>query len=87
MLNREALVIPEGACPEQTYTLSKRIAAIELVSTGDQLGRLGPIIQLPPGAELGLCGNGYNDRTVKVRWNGGFYFVFYEDLKDCQRVF
>jgi len=38
------------------------------------------ITQLPEGAELELCGEGFNERTVRVRWAEGFYFVFLQDL-------
>lgn len=42
--------------------------------------RLGTILQLPEGAELRLIGDGFNERTVKVAWEGANYFVFFEDL-------
>ena len=39
------------------------------------------ITQLPRGAELQLCGEGFNDRTVRVKWAESFYMVFLQDLE------
>jgi hypothetical protein len=63
-------------------TLSKNIAAIQVLPTeGAGEPRLGMITQLPQNAELELCGEGFNERTVRVRWAEGFYFVFLQDLE------
>lgn len=42
--------------------------------------RLGTILQLPEGTQIRLIGDGFNERTVKVAWEGANYFVFLEDL-------
>lgn len=42
--------------------------------------RLGTILQLPEGAQIRLIGDGFNERTVKVSWEGANYFIFLEDL-------
>ena len=76
----EALSIPDCISPKQSYTLSRKIPAVQLVPTDGTHARLGPIIQLPSGSQLDLCGEGYNERTVKVRCDAMFYFVFQEDL-------
>jgi hypothetical protein len=66
---------------ERAYCLSKNIAAIQVLpADGPGEPRLGMITQLPEGAELELCGEGFNERTVRVRWAEGFYFVFLQDL-------
>lgn len=63
------------------FRLSKNIAAIQvLASNAGEEPRLGMITQLPAGAELNSCGEGFNERTVRVRWAGGTYFVFLQDL-------
>jgi hypothetical protein len=80
-VNSEAVFIPEDfSSPQESYTLSRKIAAIQLVSTGDGGARLGTVSQLLPGAHLDLCGTGFNERTVKVRCETGFYFVFLQDI-------
>jgi hypothetical protein len=62
--------------------LYKNIAAIQVLPSESSTElRLGMITQLPSGAELIVCGDGFNDRTVKVRWAEGFYFVFLQDLE------
>ena len=81
MLREEALFIPESVCPLKTYILSRRIAGIRLTrAADDSRGKLGEIVQLQPGARLDCCGDGYNDRTIKVHYAGEFYFVFLQDL-------
>jgi hypothetical protein len=79
-LNREAISIPEAASHGQTVTLSKRIAAVQLVRKENGTAALGPLSQLGPGIAVECCGNGYNERTVQVRAGNQFYFVFIEDL-------
>ena len=81
----EVLSIPDSICSGGAYTSSKRIAAIRLVAFDAHRGKFGDIRQLPPGARLDSCGNGYNDRTVKVYCDGHFYFVFREDHRDLIR--
>ena len=85
MLNEEVLSIPESVCPRgRTYTLCKRIAAIRLARVDGRRGKLGEIVQLPPGTRLDYCGDGYNERTVKVHYGGEFYFIFLQDLQDTE---
>ena len=80
MVKEDAVSIPPQSSAGQLYSLSKSIAAIELVyAEKDRLG-LGTVMQLPFGASIEVCGEGFNDRTVKVRSNDKFYFVFVQDL-------
>lgn len=66
--------------PKTTYILPRNVSAIQVIP--DEIGRirLGTIVQLPEGAEVDVCGEGFNDRTKKVAWQGGFYYLFTEDL-------
>jgi hypothetical protein len=85
VLSEQVLSIPESVCPQKTYTLSRRIAALRLIAPADgQRGKLGEISQLQPGAQLDCCGDGYNERTIKVHYAGEFYFVFLQDLYDAE---
>jgi hypothetical protein len=77
----QALFSSDCCSATETFTLSRKIAAVQLVPVEAPHGRLGAIVQLPRGAHLDLCGEGYDDRTVKVRWEDNFYFVFLEDLQ------
>ena len=84
MLSEQSLYIPESVRPLRSYTLSRRVAAIRLAhaAPGYQ-GKLGEIVQLAPGTRLDYCGDGYNERTIKVHSAGDFYFVFLQDLADA----
>ena len=42
---------------------------------------LGVISHLPQGSEITMCGNGFNDRTIKVEWQECYFYVFLEDLE------
>jgi len=64
-----------------TRMVSKNIPGIQLVATEDRPERLGLFRQLPETAKLEICGDGFDDRTVKVRWLDSFYFVFRQDLE------
>ena len=63
------------------YTLPKDTLAIGLASTTDGHPRLEPISKIPEGADVEYCGEGLNERMLKVRWQGKFYFVFSQDLR------
>jgi hypothetical protein len=43
--------------------------------------RLGTLIRLPDGAEVEVCGEGFNDRTAKVILGESTYYVFVDDLQ------
>jgi hypothetical protein len=81
MVNSEALYIPKDYLPQRARIVPRRICAIELIAGHNERGRLGPITQLPQHAQLEICGDGFNERTVKVRCKDSFYFVFREDLE------
>jgi len=61
-------------------SLAKNISAIELNGLENGKARLGPVLQLPSGAQIEVCGEGFNDRMVKIRSNGKYYFAFRSDL-------
>jgi hypothetical protein len=75
----DALFIPECVVVQETITAPKEISAIELIRS-DSGARLGHIAAVPGGSQLEICGSGFNQRTVKVRWNDRFFFVFLQDL-------
>ncbi len=64
------------------FCLRRNVAAIQVLPAGSaDEPKLGMITQLPAGAELAACGPGFNEKTMKVRWAGGMYFVFLQDLQ------
>ena len=80
-LNREEIFIPSPVRVERTSSLTRGISAVQLEpGTRSSRARLGELKILPAGATVEVCGAGYNERTVKVRCGGEFYFVFQGDL-------
>ena len=61
--------------------LSKDISALAIEADEHGGQRYGLIEQLPNGASVMLIGDGFNDRTVKVRCNEKYYYVFLQDIE------
>jgi hypothetical protein len=82
-VNESALFIPtDRSAICGPVTLSRCISAIQLVRKQDGGAKLGPLAQLGAGTIVELCGDGFNERTKKVRANGqSYFFVFREDLE------
>jgi hypothetical protein len=80
MADQQAIFIPEQCIGDRTCALLRNIAAVELVGNAQNRAGLGAVLQLPSGTRLQVCGHGFNDRTVKVRCNDKYYFVFSQDL-------
>jgi hypothetical protein len=72
-------LIPHRFQLPQTVTVSKDIAALELLPTrnGAHTGRITPV---PQGTCLEVCGHGFTERTIRVRWEGRLGFVFLQDV-------
>jgi hypothetical protein len=66
---------------DTSYTLSSEIYGMQLLPFGNGSVPLGPIIKIPIGARLDVCGNGFDERTAKVRCGDAYYFVFLQDLE------
>lgn len=71
--------------PEGINVLAHCIRAVPIVVGVGDREEVGPISQLPEGARLRFCGDGFNDFTVRVYWEGHYYFVFLQDLQDNPR--
>jgi hypothetical protein len=63
-------------------TLPKNTSAIQWLPATDAPGKLGALTQLPSGATVDICGDGFNERTAKVRYCEGYFFVFLQDLQE-----
>jgi hypothetical protein len=81
MANNEALF---SALFAPTFRLPNSIAAIPASCAHAAVPELGAISHLPEGAELALCGEGFNAATLKVRWEGQSYFVFVQDIAPAE---
>jgi len=69
----------QGLSSTKRSKLSRNITVIRL-GTDENGKRGGGISELPKDAKLDLCGEGFNERTVKVRWHGKLFFAFLQDL-------
>jgi hypothetical protein len=54
--------------------------ALQIVIGKDGTVRAGRLTQIALTADLVFCGDGFNDKTVKVRLGNQYYFVFREHL-------
>jgi hypothetical protein len=82
-LNEAALFIPPGLTTTRgPVTLAKPILAIQLVPKNDGSATLGTLTQLVAGTVIEICGDGFNERTTKIRADGrAYFFVFQHDLE------
>ena len=81
-MNTNEIFIPESGFSRETVALFKSISAIQLIAKEHGEGsKLGLISQLGAGTIVEVCGEGFNERTVKVRAHGQCYFVFLQDIK------
>ena len=80
-INRDAISIPLEAVITEYRVLTRTIAGISLESDDSGVARLGPVRELEQQTKVGICGPGFNDRTVKIiAEDQRFYFVFLDDL-------
>ena len=79
-MSTEAPFLGSSKFPK-TYTLSKSIAAIRALPPRGRATRAGGLLKLPKGAHIQIWAEGFNERTVKVKWKDLFYFVFVQDLE------
>lgn len=60
---------------------SATLCAMQVIEDEDGTPHMGLLTQLSRAGAFEVCGPGFNDRTVKVRVGGNFYFVFREDIE------
>lgn len=70
----------ETSDSEQPLTLPHEISAVQIQSESESETRLSPVFKLPRGARVKPCGRGFNSNTLKVCYEGQFYFVFARQL-------
>lgn len=66
---------------QSTYVLPRNVPAIQVIPDGLGRIRLGTVVKLPEGAEVHDCGEGFDQQTRKVCWQGGFYYIFTHDME------
>ena len=63
-----------------TVVLQKCVSAIPITLGRDGRSEMAPMAMLPEGAALQICGNGFDDMTVRAHWAGQTYYIFCQDL-------
>jgi hypothetical protein len=81
MMNTDAFFIPDIQACEEGIRLLRPISAIQLVPKEGGGAKLGLVAQLGPGTTVQRCGDGFNERTAKVRAHDQYYFVFLQDIE------
>ena len=66
--------------PGEMVKCPTRVSAIRLIAKTEGGMALGGLTQIEAGTLLEICGDGYNERTVKVRSAKEFFCVFGVDL-------
>jgi hypothetical protein len=64
--------------------LPQNTSAIQIIPDGYDRIRMGTLLQLPEGAHVEINGEGFDDRTVRVSWEGNCYYIFREDLEAAE---
>jgi len=66
------------------YTLAKNTSAIQIIPDGNGRIRLGTLLQLPEGAQVEVNGEGFDDKTSRVTWEGASYYIFLNDVQTAR---
>jgi len=82
-MNIRPYAFSESYAVQGTLTTPKDISALELISTNNEK-HSGQITPIPKNACLQVCGHGFNERTIKVRWQGRLCFVFLQDVEPVE---
>jgi hypothetical protein len=72
--------------PNCVYTLTGAVTAFRASPDALAADRCGPICELPDGADLTVCGGGFNKRPVRVRYGDCDYYVFWRDLASASSL-
>jgi hypothetical protein len=82
-MNIQLHPFPDYSTVPGIVTAPKAISALERLPTqnGAHAGRITPV---PEGTHLQVCGRGFNERTIQVRWEGRQGFVFLQDVEQVE---
>jgi hypothetical protein len=85
-MDSDAFFIPDPERQGEKVPLFKSVLAIQLEQNKHGCAKLGLLSRLGPGIVVERCGKGFDDRTVKIRANGNYYFVFLQELESQSSV-
>jgi hypothetical protein len=82
-MNSNSQCLPQHEPVQGVLTVPQALSALELLPAhrGAHSGRITPV---PKGTRLQVCGRGFNERTVQVRWEGRVGFVFLQDVEPVE---
>jgi len=86
VLSVNPLYLSDTVAPNESYTLSDDIAAMQILPLNDFGARLSPVSRLPRGARIYARGDGFDSQTLKVEYQGQYYFVFLDDLEPHRKA-
>lgn len=75
-----AVSLPDPVVRTRFYTLRSDISAMQILPPGDAGVRMSPVCRLPRGADIQALGEGFDSQTLKVLYEGQYYYVFLDDL-------
>jgi hypothetical protein len=62
------------------HSLTEAITAFAILRDEHGAERSGAVCEIEEGADLRICGPGFNTRTVKVCYGDALFYVFWRDL-------
>ena len=66
---------------QEPLILPKNIVAMSVESPESGRPQHSSLTQIPAGTQVTILGEGFNDRTVRVRYRDGSYFIFLRDIE------
>ena len=64
----------------ESFVTNRPICAL---AVGDGASVTGPVIQIPPGTKVRVCGSFADPRLIDVRWGRARYAIFEIDLREA----
>ena len=80
-MSSPSLVTSSHFIIDRVYTLSEEVPAMQVLPSSETGARLSPALKLPRGANVRVCGAGFDDQTVKVLYEGQCYILFSSDVE------
>jgi hypothetical protein len=72
-----------GTAAHSFRAASRRCCAMQIIVHDDGSVHMGLLTQIIPDDSIQVCGEGFNEKTVRVRLGREFYYMFREDLESA----
>ena len=67
---------------QEQLILPKNIVAMSIETPEGERPQPASLTQIAAGTQVTILGEGFNDRTLKVRYRDGSYFIFLRDIEE-----